>query len=67
MENSKTQRLLVMRHGERLDSHDRNWKRTAARPYDTPITKHGEAEAHRVGRDRFPKKVRGAAHKAKTT
>ena len=53
----KTQRLLIMRHGERLDTRDRNWKKTAARPYDTPITKHGEAAAYGVGQHRFPGKV----------
>ena len=33
--------------GEREDSRNPLWKRTAVRPYDTPITKRGEAEARR--------------------
>ena len=41
------QRIFVMRHGEREDSRNPLWKRTAVRPYDTPITKRGEAEARR--------------------
>ena len=42
------QRLIVMRHGERLDSLDREWRKRAPRPYDTPLTKPGEKEAFRV-------------------
>lgn len=42
------QRLLVMRHGERLDSLDWQWKKRAPRPYDTPLTKPGEKEVFRV-------------------
>ena len=47
------QRLFVMRHGERLDTMDPSWKRTAIRVYDTPITKKGEFVAFRVAKDRF--------------
>ena len=43
----EVQRIFVMRHGEREDSRNPLWKRTAVRPYDTPITKRGEAEARR--------------------
>lgn len=42
------QRLIVMRHGERLDSLDREWRKRAPRPYDTPLTKPGEKEAFTV-------------------
>ena len=42
------QRLVVMRHGERLDSLDWQWKKRALRPYDTPLTKPGEKEVFRV-------------------
>ena len=51
------QRLFVMRHGERLDTKDREWKKAASRPYDTPLTKHGEKEALRVASQRFAGKV----------
>ncbi len=51
------QHLFVMRHGERLDSHNKQWKETAARPYDTPITPRGRREAMSVARERFTGKV----------
>ena len=53
-----TQHVFVMRHGERLDSMDRNWKRTAVRPYDTPLTHHGHNEANRLVKCRLAEKVR---------
>ena len=51
------QKLIVMRHGERLDTKDPSWKRTAVRVYDTPITKHGMMGANRIARARFIGKV----------
>ena len=51
------QRLFVMRHGERLDTMDPRWKRTASRVYDTPITKKGEIAAFRIAKDRYMGKV----------
>ena len=51
------QRLFVMRHGERLDTRDREWKKKAPRPYDTPLTKHGKEEALRVASQKFAGKV----------
>ena len=53
----RVQRLFVMRHGERLDSMNPSWRRTADRPYDTPITEKGKLEAYRVAQDRFLNKV----------
>lgn len=55
--DSEQQRVFIMRHGERLDSQDRNWKRTAARPYDTPLTARGHGEAHRLVKLRLSRKV----------
>ena len=51
------QHVFLMRHGERLDSMDRNWRRTAARPYDTPLTRRGHSEANRLVKQRLEGKV----------
>lgn len=51
------QRVYVMRHGERLDSINREWTRKAARPYDTPLSSHGELEAMKVIKQRLANKV----------
>ena len=51
------QRVYVMRHGERLDSIDRQWTKRAARPYDTPLSSHGRHEAMRLVKQRLPTKV----------
>ena len=50
------QKLIVMWHGERQDTKDPSWKRTAVRVYDTPITKHGMMEANGIARRRFIEK-----------
>ncbi len=52
-----TQHVYVMRHGERLDSRNRQWKTTAARPYDTPLTQHGHSEVNRLVKARLGGKV----------
>lgn len=54
---SLKQHVFVMRHGERLDSRNRQWKYTAARPYDTPLTHHGHNEANRLVKARLAGKV----------
>ena len=54
------QRIFVMRHGERQDTRDPSWKKTAERPYDTPITSRGKLEAFRLSERRFKGKVRSA-------
>ena len=51
------QRLFVMRHGERLDTREPGWARTAVRPYDTPITGKGKLEAFRLAQKLFTNKV----------
>ena len=51
------QHLFIIRHGERLDTKNREWKKTAPRPYDTPITPRGEREALRLAKGRFGGKV----------
>ena len=56
-EKEVSQRVYVMRHGERLDSIDRQWVKRAARPYDTPLSRHGEHEAMRLVKQRLDKKV----------
>ena len=54
---AKKQCLFIMRHGDRLDTHNSEWKKTAARPYDTPLTGKGEQRALKVARDRYQGKV----------
>lgn len=56
-EKEVCQRVYVMRHGERLDSIDREWVKRAARPYDTPLSRHGEHEAMRLVKQRLANKV----------
>lgn len=45
--------VIVARHGERLDYIRRDagnpWTPTAARPYDPPLTEHGQEQARRLG------------------
>lgn len=55
---SEVQRIFVMRHGERKDARNPQWKKTAVRPYDTPITSRGELEAHQLSVRRYSGKVR---------
>ena len=50
------QRIIVIRHGERLDNVDYTWTDTAARPYDPPLTEKGVEEARETGK-RFMGKV----------
>ena len=57
-EKEVSQRVYVMRHGERLDSIDRQWTKRAARPYDTPLSRHGEHEAMRLVKQRLTNKVK---------
>jgi broad specificity phosphatase PhoE len=57
-EKEVSQRMYVMRHGERLDSIDRQWTKRAARPYDTPLSRHGEHEAMRLVKQRLTNKVK---------
>lgn len=51
------QRVFVMRHGERLDTREPRWKKTAARPYDTPLSPRGHTETHRLAKQRLSDKV----------
>ena len=51
------QRLIIIRHGERVDNVDPHWERTAERPYDPPLTEDGEEEVKTVGQERFSEKV----------
>ena len=54
--SSSLQRIIVIRHGERLDNVDYMWTSTAARPYDPPLTEIGVQQARDAGK-RFLGKV----------
>ncbi len=56
--DGKTQRLFIIRHGERRDYVDYRWLDTAERPYDPPLTVQGVLEAGSAARERFVGKVR---------
>ena len=56
--SSSKQRVIVVRHGERLDNVDYTWTETAARPYDPPLTEKGVEQARDTGK-RFLRKVCG--------
>ena len=57
-DGAEFQRVFVMRHGEREDSRNPLWKKTASRPYDTPITSRGATEARRLTGERLSGKAR---------
>jgi len=42
-------KLILTRHGERLDLVDPQWKLTAANPHNPPLSRRGEEQAHRTG------------------
>ena len=44
-EAEQKQSLFIIRHGERLDF---RWLRSAARPYDPPLTEKGKEQAKAV-------------------
>ncbi len=43
------QRVFVIRHGLRIDTEDRTWRETAARPHDPPLSATGRRQAFEVG------------------
>lgn len=51
------QRMIVIRHGERLDAVDYTWTDSAPRPYDPPLTECGIQQAAEAGK-RFIGKVK---------
>ena len=53
---SCAQRVIVIRHGERLDNVDYSWAETASRQYDPPITEAGVAQANEAAK-KFVDKV----------
>ena len=55
--SSVKQSIFIMRHGERHDSLDYNWKKTARRPYDTPLSRKGHYETPKLVRQRLLGKV----------
>lgn len=44
------QYVVIMRHGDRLDSVDRSWPSTAPRPWDPPLAEVGQARALEMGK-----------------
>ncbi|KAK9863761.1 hypothetical protein WJX84_000138 [Apatococcus fuscideae] len=42
-------RVLLARHGERVDLVDNEWTRTAERPHDAPLTETGLHQARKLG------------------
>lgn len=51
------QRMIIIRHGERLDAVDYTWTDSAPRPYDPPLTECGLQQATAAGK-RFIGKVK---------
>ena len=50
------QRIIVVRHGERLDCVDYSWGKTTSRPYDPPLTEKGFEQARETA-EKFAGKV----------
>ena len=44
------ERLFVVRHGQRVDLVDLEWRKTAENPYDTPLSAHGLEQAEQLAR-----------------
>ena len=49
-ENIVSQRIWIVRHGNREDFQNPGWARTAERPYDPALSADGETQAQEVGR-----------------
>lgn len=52
------QRVFLMRHGARHDAVYPAWKKTAERPYDTPLSHRGQAETPKLVLQRLSGKVK---------
>ena len=50
--------MFLMRHGARHDAVYPAWKKTAERPYDTPLSHRGQAETPKLIFQRLSGKVR---------
>lgn len=50
MSDDDVQTFWVIRHGDRMDSHDRSWKKTAKHREDTPLSPVGEVQAQDVAK-----------------
>jgi len=46
-----TRKLIVVRHGARLDSDDRSWQKTAKHPYNTPLSAQGHIDALHIANE----------------
>ncbi len=49
MQAAMTQTICIARHGNRLDFVDPEWWKTAARPYDPPLSPDGVVQARELG------------------
>lgn len=52
-----TQLIWVVRHGNREDFHNREWSKTAARPYDPGLSPDGADQAREAGKSLINKRV----------
>ncbi len=52
-----TQLIWIVRHGNREDFHNREWGKTAARPYDPGLSPDGADQAREAGRSLLSKRV----------
>lgn len=46
----KTQKVVVMRHGDRIDNFEPFWTEKAARPWDPPLVHEGKVRAFCTGK-----------------
>ena len=51
------QSVFLMRHGARQDTACPDWRKTASRPYDTPLSGKGHLEAAQLAKRRLKGKV----------
>lgn len=53
----RKQTVFLMRHGARHDAVFPQWKATASRPYDTPLSRRGHYETPKLVHERLLGKV----------
>jgi len=58
MSERKQQTVCITRHGDRLDFADPEWFKTAARPYDPPLSPDGIVQARELGRRLLDEDIR---------
>ena len=57
MSDEQIQTACIARHGNRLDFVDPEWFKTAARPYDSPLSEDGIEQARALGRRLVPEHI----------